>query len=98
MVRLGCREILHMAGHALCRQPLELADCRSLVTLIAAEHGVRAHQRKAVLMVIDGLHRGVPASHVVTRLALLSQLALVNIRVAVRALIPNVRKDHTDMA
>ena len=33
-----------------------------------------------------------------TCLALLPQLALVNIRMAIRTLTPHVRKDHADMA
>ena len=56
MVGLGGGKILHMTRHALRGKPLELAHCRSLVTLVAHEHRVGAHQRKSVLMVVDGLH------------------------------------------
>lgn len=59
---------------------------------------MRAHERESVLVILDGLQRGLPAVHRMAFLALQSQLALVNVSVAVRALRAHIGKHQTDMA
>jgi len=87
-----------MAGNAGRRQPLELADRGALVAGIAIQRGVRADQREAVQVLVDLLHRDVPSLDVVALLAVGAHLALVNVRVAIGALLADVGEHHLDMA
>jgi len=87
-----------MAGNAGRRQPLELADRGALVAGIAIHGGVRADQGEAVQVLVDLLHRDVPALHVVALFAIGAHLALVKIRVAIGALLADVAEHHLGVA
>lgn len=52
----GCHKVLGMAGIASGRQSLELSDSRTLMAGVASKHGVRSHEREAVLVLLDLLH------------------------------------------
>ena len=56
VVRDRRRKRLSMARNALSRQALKLAYRRSLVALIARQCGMSAHEREAVLMILNCLH------------------------------------------
>jgi hypothetical protein len=101
MVQLGLANILRMTRYAPRREALELPDCRPGVAFVASEHGMRANQREPVIVVPDGLpcrRRSLPAVNRMTLLALLPQLTLVNIRMAVRTFGSHVGKDQADVA
>jgi hypothetical protein len=59
---------------------------------------VRSDQRKTVDVLIDLLNRNIPAFYGVALLAVSAHLALVNVRVTVRALGPHIRKNQLGMA
>ena len=92
--RLGADEILLVAGIAGRGKALELSDCGAGVTLIAVKRGVRTNQREAVQVLIDLLHRNIPSSDVVALLAIGTHLALVNVGVAVGALLADVGENR----
>lgn len=96
--RLGADEILLVAGIAGRGKALELSDCGAGVTLIAVKRGVRTNQREAVQVLIDLLHRNIPSSDVVALLAIGTHLALVNVGVAVGALLADVGEDRLGVA
>lgn len=56
------------------------------MAVLALQHGVRAHQRKSILVIADLLDRDLPALHRVAALAVRAELAAMNIRMAVRAM------------
>jgi len=95
---LGDDEILLMTGIAGRRKALELSDRCAGMALIAVKRGVRTNQREAVQVLIDLLHRNVPSLDGVALLAIRAHLALVNVSVAIRALLADVRKDRLGVA
>jgi len=87
-----------VAGEALGRKPLELAHGSALMTGIAIHRRVRADQREAIEVLVDLLHGNMPAPHRVALFAIGAHLALMNVRVAVGALRPDISKDHLGVA
>ena len=81
----GLLKLGRMATQAVGGEPLELAYGRVLVTAVALQQRVRPHQRKAVEVLLDVLHRNPPPFHCVAVFATRSKLAAVNVSVAVRA-------------
>ena len=47
------QKVLLMAGEASRGQPQELTHCGALMALVALHQGVRAHKRKAILVILD---------------------------------------------
>jgi hypothetical protein len=68
------------------------------MTGIAVYGGVGADQREPVEVLINLLHRNMPAPNRVALLAVRAHLALVDVGVAVGALRPDIRKDHLRVA
>jgi hypothetical protein len=60
------------------------------VTRITVGYGVRADQRKTVLVLIDGMNGNLPAGDAVTEVALRSVFAPVNVRMTVLAIASHV--------
>ena len=86
MVRVrGLLELSRVATEAVGGEPLELPDSGVLMTTVALQQRVRAHQRKAVEVLLDVLHRHPPAPDVVALFAISSKLAAMNVGVAVGA-------------
>ena len=96
--RRGRLVALGVAGVAIGGQTDELPRCRAFVAGIAVEHGMRAHQRKAVLVVLNRLDGNVPALHRMAALAIRAELATVNVSVAVPALVADIRKNGFGVA
>ena len=90
--------LLDMTRSALRRKPLELAAGCTLVAVIALRHRVRADQRKAVVVVLDGLDVHRPSLHAVALFAACTELAAVNISVAVGTLAADIAENHLGMA
>ena len=96
-VRSG-RVVLGVAGIALDGHGLELAIGRTLVAGIAVHRSVRARQRESVIVLLNLLHRHLPAEHRMALLAVGSQLPPVNVGVAVLAALPDVREHGLNVA
>ena len=88
----GLLKPLSMAAIAIRGEPLELPRCRTLVTRIAVHHRVRANQRKTVLVILNRADVRLPALDRVAGFAVGAHLPAMNIRMAVRAFTPNIRK------
>jgi len=96
--RLGADEILLMTGIAGRGKTLELSDRSTRVALIAIQGGMRANEREAIQVLIDLLDRNVPSLDGVALLAIGAHLALVNVGVAIGALLADVREDRLGVA
>jgi hypothetical protein len=93
-LRIRCR----VAGVALKRQTLELANCSTLVAGVALQRCMPAGERKPILVISDGLKSDLPALHGMAPLAIRAHLLPVNIGVTVGARGASVRKDRLSMA
>lgn len=94
----GLLELGRMATDAIRGESLELAHRRILVAAVALQQGMRSHQRKAVEVLLHGLHADPPAFYGVAIFATSAELAPVDIRVAVRALRARVPEHQVGMA
>lgn len=99
MVRVrGLLKIFLVAGIASRRQSLELPDRGALMAIVALQGRVGANKGKAVFVVLNVLHRDVPAADRMALLAARSHLAPVDVRMAVGALSANIRKHRLAVA
>jgi hypothetical protein len=90
--------ILHVTGRASSRESHELPDGSALVTLVALHDRMRSKQRKSVEVILNGLHRHVPAAHRVALGTVGAELTAMNIRVAVRAVFADIGEDGPEVA
>ncbi len=90
MAGLGRLIILGVARITLSRQSLELADRGPGMAGGAIERGVRSHQWKTVLVLLDLLYRHLPSLHRMALLTRRPKLPLVNVSVAVGAFLANI--------
>jgi hypothetical protein len=91
-------KVPHMAGVAGRGKALELAYRSALVAVLTLHRGVRPQQRKAILVILDLLHRHVPSLHGMALRAIRAHLPLVDVGVTVLALLADVCKHRLDMA
>jgi hypothetical protein len=93
-------ERFHVAADAFGRQALavETSNGSHLVTRVAVDHGVRADQREPVLMLIDVVHRHLPAIDAVAQIAFGSVLAAMDVGMTVLALASDVGEHAINMA
>ncbi len=91
-------EILRVARVARGRHRAVITDRAILVARIAIQHGVRPHQRKAVVVVLDRLDGNIPSIHRVALLATRAHLGTVDIGVTLGALRAHIRKYRLDVA
>ena len=84
----GGLKVLRMARIALRRKPLELAYGGALVARSTIQGRMRTHQGKAILVLVDLLHRDLPSLYCMALVAGCAELALVNIGMAVGAFWP----------
>ena len=68
------------------------------MTLLAFHHSVRTKQRKSVEVLLDRLNRDIPAAHGVALGAVDPHLTAMNIRVAIRAILADVREHRPEVA
>jgi hypothetical protein len=87
-----------MAGIALRGQALKLSGGRSFVAGGTIQRCVGAHQGKTVLVLVDLLRGNLPALYAVALLTTGAELTLVDIRVAIGALVTYIRKYRFDVA
>ena len=96
--RLGGLIILEMARRALGAQSRENAAGRSLVAVFACRRSVSAEQRKTVAVLADGRDRDLPALDGVAILAVGSELAAMQVGMAIRAARRGLRELQVDVA
>lgn len=92
-----CLEIRSVAGITGCGHGMELAVGRSFVARIAVHCRMCSSQREAVVVLLDLLHRDLPAPHRVALLAVGPQLAPVDVSVAILAALTNVGEHGLDV-
>ena len=93
----GLLVIVRVARVTLGWQSLELPRCGILVAGSTVQRGVRADQRKTILVLVDLLHRDLPALHRVALFARGAELTLVDVGVAVCALCADVGENWFDV-
>ena len=94
----GLLIVLQMAGGALRGKSLELANRGALVAFIALDSGVGAEEREAVLVILHLLNGCVPAADRMALSAVRTELAAMNICVAIGTCFADVREDRLDVA
>jgi hypothetical protein len=86
-----------VAGNASGGKSLVLPDRRTLVAVIALHGGVSAKERETVLVILELLDGDVPALDGVTLSAVGAHLAIVNVGVAILAVLPDIRENRFDV-
>lgn len=94
----GGLKVLRMARIALRRKPLELAYGGALVARSTIQGRMRTHQGKAILVLVDLLHRDLPSLYCMALVAGCAELALVNIGMAVGALLAHIGEHRPGVA
>lgn len=87
-----------MTRIALRRKSLELPRGCTFMARIAVYRRVRTVQREAILVVSNRLHGDHPALHGVTRFAIRAELAVMNVRMTIRAFLSYIRKNEFHVA
>jgi hypothetical protein len=99
VVRVGSflkiRQVTRIASR---RQSQILANRRALVAIIALHRGVRAQQRKTILVVLQLLNRDIPSLHRMALRAVRTHLAPVDVIVAILAVLAYVGEHRFDVA
>lgn len=88
----------HVAGGAVRSQAGELSDGGAGMARDTVESGVRSKEREAILVILHVLNRDVPALHRVTFLTARSELAAMQVRMAIHALGSDIRKNWVGVA
>ena len=91
----GVLRVAGIAGGGKAREP---AHCRALVAPGAIHHGVRAHQREPVLMVLNIARGNLPALHRVATVAIGAELAPMEVCMAVGTMGADVLEHHRCVA
>ena len=96
--RLRLLQILLVTRDACGGEPLELADCRALMTIVALHGRVRSKQRKTVLVILHLLHGNIPALHRVTLRTIRPHLVPMHVGVAVLTIFGYIGENRFHMA
>ena len=91
-------KVLLVTGNTVGRKPLELADRRTLMTILALHGRMGSEQREAVLVVLYLLHGDVPSLHRVALCAVRAHLPSMDVVVAVLAILAHVGEDRFHVA
>ena len=83
-------KIVQVARHAGGGKASELPDRGVLVALIALQYSVLTQQREAIEVILNRLHRNIPTQRRVALGAIGAKLALVNVGVAIGAVLAYV--------
>ena len=95
---LGAIQIRLVTGNASRGKSLELANRCILMAVLALQGGVRTEEREAVLVIFDLLDCNIPTLDGVALGAVRAHLALVDVHVAVFAILSDVRKNGLHVA
>ena len=96
--RTGIEVVLLMAGDAFRTQAAEDGRASPFVTALAGHGGVGSHQREPIQVGLNRLHSRLPSLDRVAVLASGAQLAAMEIRVTIGALLANIGEDLRDVA
>ena len=98
--RLGFAEVVEMTADAFRRQTLAVKRPHRahLVAGIAIDRGMRADQRKSVLVLTDVVNGNLPAGVAVAQIALRAIFPPMNVSVAVLALLAHIGEDQVGVA
>jgi hypothetical protein len=91
-------EIRHVARFARRRKPQIISRRRVFMAFIALHHGVRAEQREAIEVLLNRLDGNLPARYGVALRAIRAKLAAMEVRVAVGAVLADIRKYRLHVA
>jgi hypothetical protein len=93
-------EIVHVTARAFGGEALTIGrpNGSDLVAGVAVHHGVRANQRKAILVFIDVVDGNLPPSIPVARIALRGVSAAMDVGVAVLALVVRPGENQVSVA
>lgn len=91
-------KILQVARSTSRGKPLELPNRGALVAVIALHRRVGAEKREAILVILHLLYSNVPALHGMTLRAIRAHPPLVNVGMAVLAVLSHRGKDRFDVA
>lgn len=94
----GRFEIRCVTGIALGGHGLKLAAGSAFVAGVAVHGGVRSGEGESIIVLLDLVHADLPSLHRVALLAISSQLAAVNIGVAILAALPNIAEHRFHVA
>ena len=94
----GALEIVHVTGVALGGEPLEPSRGCTFVAGLAIHRRMSADEREAILVVANRCDGNFPAFDGVAGFAVRAKLAAMDIRMAVRALLANIRENQFDVA
>jgi len=89
----GLLKIRQMTRRTSRRKPHILSNCGVFVALFALDHCVSTEERKSVEVLFDRLHRYAPAQNGVALGAVGAILTAMDVRVTVRAVLPDIGKD-----
>jgi hypothetical protein len=95
---LGLLKVSHMAGVACRRQALILTHSRAFVAIFTLYGGMRSQQWKTILVIFYLLDRDIPALNGVAPRAVCPHFSLVNVGVAILAILADVGKDWLAVA
>lgn len=90
--------VLAVTTVALGRQAQKLSGSSAFVTRITLQCSVGANERKPILVILDRLRRNLPCSYAVTLLAAGSELAAMDVGVAVCAPRARIAEDQLGVA
>ena len=93
----GRLKVRGVTGVAIRRHRLEAADGAPLVACIAIHSRVCARQRKTIVVLLQLLNRNLPSANGMALLAISSQLALVDVGMAVLTALSNIGKNRPDV-
>ena len=91
-------KIRHVARIAIGRKPQVISRSRVLMALFTFHNRVLAKEWKSIEVLLNRLHRNLPAQHRVALRAVAAELCAVNVRMAIRAVLTNVGENRLGMA
>jgi len=94
----GAFVVRGVAGVALGREPLKLPCGSAFVASLTINRRVRTDEREAILMVTNRGYGNLPAFDGVTGFTIRAELATVDIGMAIRALLSDIRENEFHMA
>lgn len=98
VVGLGILVLRLVAGVAVHRQPGKLPHSRALVACVALDRCMRPYQWEAVLVLLNLVHRYLPAAYGMALFASRPELAAMQIGMTIRAALPHVCKHQAGVA
>jgi hypothetical protein len=94
----GLLKILHVARITIGRKPQVISRGSILMAVFALHNRVLAEEWKSIKVVLNRLHRNLPAENCVALRAIGAELRAVNVRMAIRTVLSNIGENGLGMA